>query len=56
MGPTMGKTAVHGYHHVVVAVRLQDYLESNELFNEPLQSAYKRFPSSKTTGPHSRSQ
>ena len=48
MGPSMGKTAVHGYHHAVVAVRLQDYLESNER-NEPLQSAYKRFPSSETT-------
>ena len=33
---------------MVVAVRLQDYLESNEL-NEPLQSAYKRFPSCETT-------
>ena len=48
MGPSIGKTAVHGYHHAVVAVRLQDYLESNER-NEPLQSAYKRFPSSETT-------
>ena len=42
MGPSMGKTAVHGYHHVVVAVRLHDYLGSNELINEPLQSAYKK--------------
>ena len=31
----------------VVAVRLQDYLESNQL-NEPLQSAYKRFHSCET--------
>ena len=32
----------------VVTVRLQDYIESNEL-NEPLQSDYKRFPSCETT-------
>ena len=31
----------------VVTVRLQDYLESNQL-NEPLQSAYKRFHSCET--------
>ena len=31
----------------VVAVRLQDYLESNQ-FNEPLQLAYKRFHSCET--------
>ena len=31
----------------VVAVRLQDYLESNQL-NEPLQSAYKLFHSCET--------
>ena len=47
MGSSMGKTAVHGYHHVVVAERLQDYLESNELNIEPLQSAYKRFLAAK---------
>ena len=46
-GSQYGQTAVHGYHHVVVAEYLQDYLESNELNNEPLQSVYKRFLAAK---------